>query len=437
MKKLSVILLGLLLSIPGFAQNDENKDNEFSMSAQLRSRAEYRDGYGAPHADGVDPGGFIDDRARLSFDYKRDNLSLGFSAQQVGVWGQDPQIASNGRTMINEAWANLNFGDGFFMKLGRQSLIYDDERILGGLDWNVAGRYHDALKFGYENPMNKLNLVLAYNQNSEGNPGNPNGTYYTTTTPGPGYKTMQMLWYQHIGSKLFNISFLAMNLGLETGTAPAATDVKYLQTFGTNISYQPGSFQLYGTFYYQTGKATATATPASKDVSAYMGALNLSYAFTPQWKLMAASDYMSGDDGKDPSKFTAFNPLFGTHHKFYGTMDYFYANPFLTGLNPGLWDNQLGLSFKAAPKVLLGLNYHYFLTTTDVTVDDATRRALGSEWDFQVTWNVMKDVAFTGGYSTFFGNDVLKAVKGGDPSKSQNWLWVSLNINPKIFAAKW
>jgi len=36
---------------------------------------------------------------------------LEFSAQQVGVWGQDPQIASNGRTMINEAWANLNLGD--------------------------------------------------------------------------------------------------------------------------------------------------------------------------------------------------------------------------------------------------------------------------------------------------------------------------------------
>jgi hypothetical protein len=42
--------------------------------------------------------------------------------------------------MLNEAWAKMNFGEGFFAQLGRQSLIYDDERILGGLDWNVAGR---------------------------------------------------------------------------------------------------------------------------------------------------------------------------------------------------------------------------------------------------------------------------------------------------------
>jgi len=436
MKKLVIIFFGALLCIPGFAQGNwtTGGDNELTVSGQIRTRAEVRDGYGAPHADGADPGGFINDRARLSFEYKRSNLSLGLSAQQVGVWGQDPQIASSGRMMMNEAWANLNFGYGFFMKLGRQSLIYDDERILGGLDWNVAGRYHDALKLGYENPDNKVNAVFAFNQNSEGAAGNPNGTFYTVQNPGPGYKSMQMVWYQHIGSKKFNISLLAMNLGLETGTAPVSK-VKYLQTLGSNISYQPGSFQVYGSLYLQSGNAMATST--AKDVVAFMAALNLSYAINPLWKVTAASDYMSGNDGKDPSMFKAFNPLFGTHHKFYGTMDYFYANPFANGLNPGLWDNQLALSFKASPKATLALNYHYFSTTTDVNVNNKNRRALGSEWDLQVTWNVMKDVGLTGGYSNFFGNDVLKAVKGGDPSKYQQWAWVSLNINPKIFVTKW
>jgi len=431
MKKLMIILFGLLSGIPMFAQNNENKDNELSIGAQVRTRAEYRDGVLSPHAAGADPAGFINDRARLSLDYKRDKLSLGFSVQQVGVWGQDPQIAKSGRTMLNEYWANLNMGDGFFLKLGRQALIYDDERILGGLDWNVAGRYHDALKLAYENPMNKLHAVFAFNQNDE----LVSGNFYNVMNPGPGYKTMQMLWYQHIGSKMFNLSLLFMNLGLETGTSPVS-NVKYLQTLGTDLSYQPGNFQLFGTFYYQTGKSTATSVP--KDVSAWMWALNASYLINPALKLLAASDYLSGDDGKDTSKFNAFNPLFGTHHKFYGTMDYFYASNFLPGLNPGLWDKQLGISYKTSPKVTLALNYHHFSTTTDVYVKEVKQtRALGSEWDLQLTWNVMKDVGFTGGYSTFFGNDALKAVKGGDPSKSQNWVWVSLNINPKVLVTKW
>jgi hypothetical protein len=232
---------------------------------------------------------------------------------------------------------------------------------------------------------------------------------------------------------MFNISFLLMNLGLEAGNS-TKSEVKNLQTFGTNLSYQPGNFQLYGSFYFQTGK-----TVADKNASAFMLALNASYQLNPALKITAASDYLSGDDGENPDKYKAFNPLYGTHHKFYGTMDYFYIGPsFLFGYNPGLWDNQLGLTYKTSPKVALALNYHYFQTATDVNVgSEKQSRGLGSEWDFQVTWNAMKDVTLTGGYSAMFGNDAMKAVKGGDPSQRQDWAWISLNINPKIFITKW
>ena len=63
----------------------------------------------------------------------------------------------------------------FFAQLGRQTLSYDDERILGGLDWNVAGRYHDALKLGYAKNAHQLHFILAFNQNKEKSKG---GTYY-------------------------------------------------------------------------------------------------------------------------------------------------------------------------------------------------------------------------------------------------------------------
>ena len=158
----------LLMLLPSMAytQNTE-KENEFTMSMQIRPRAEYRNGALTPRDEGVAPTSFINNRARLSMDYKRSDLELKMSAQHVGVWGQDPQIEKNGRFMLNEAWAKLNFGEGFFAQLGRQSLIYDDERILGGLDWNVAGRYHDALKLGYANKNNEVHLILAFNQNND------------------------------------------------------------------------------------------------------------------------------------------------------------------------------------------------------------------------------------------------------------------------------
>ena len=111
--------------------------------------------------------------------------------------------------------------------MGRQALVYDDERILGGLDWNVAGRYHDALKLGYANKNNEVHLILAFNQNDEKKIG---GTYYASGAQP--YKNMQTVWYHYKADNVpFGASLLFMNLGLETGDK--ATDdshTRYLQT---------------------------------------------------------------------------------------------------------------------------------------------------------------------------------------------------------------
>ena len=117
----------------------------------------------------------------------------------MGVWGQDPQIDKNGRFIMNEAWAKLNFGKHFFAQLGRQTLSYDDERILGGLDWNIAGRYHDALKLGYADKNNQLHLILAFNQNDETKIG---GTYYVQAGAQPGIEQYLFI------SELFELSLM-------------------------------------------------------------------------------------------------------------------------------------------------------------------------------------------------------------------------------------
>lgn len=434
MKKRVIVFSGLLLVSSMWMMADENeaskdKENTFSMSAQIRPRAEYRNGVLNPRSEGQGPAGFINNRARLSMNYERQNLSIGLSAQHVGVWGQDPQIDKNGRFILNEAWAQLDFGYGLFAKLGRQSLIYDDERILGGLDWNIAGRYHDALKLGYENKKNKLHLILAFNQNTETI---IDGTYYA---PGAQpYKNMQTLWYQHICSKEFKASFLFMNLGLEGGKDNKSY-TQFMQTLGTNLYYQPGNWTLGGTFYYQFGK-----NKDKQDVSAFLWALNAAYKINSQWSIALGSDYLSGMDNTDgpDAKYTAFDPLYGTHHKFYGAMDYYYATSFKEGFNPGLWDNQIKLAFKPSHKVDLSVAYHYFSTTSDVTLDHKDlNRGLGSEIDLQVDWQIMKDVKLSAGYSTMLGTTTMEAVKGGSKDSWQDWGWLSININPRIFIAKW
>ena len=225
----------MLLPSMAYTQTTE-KENEFSMSMQIRPRAEYRNGALVPRNEGQKAASFINNRARLSLDYKRSDLEIKMSAQHVGVWGQDPQIDKNGRFILNEAWAKLDFGKGFFAQLGRQTLIYDDERILGGLDWNVAGRYHDALKLGYANKNNEIHAILAFNQNDEKTAG---GTYYNSSIGQP-YKNMQTVWYHYKADKIpFGASLLFMNLGLETGNQLTQdSHTRYLQTMGTYLTPQ-------------------------------------------------------------------------------------------------------------------------------------------------------------------------------------------------------
>lgn len=426
-------LISCFLFFPAtvWAQEIGQQENEFSMTAQIRPRAEYRNGALFPRSQGEAPAYFINNRARLSLEYKRQDLSLKISGQHVGVWGQDPQIDKKGEAhfALNEAWAKLNFGKGFFAQLGRQTLSYDDERILGALDWNIAGRYHDALKLGYESNNHRLHLILAFNQNDEKIIG---GTYYGEG--GQPYKNMETLWYHFSDpQKKLNISLLFLNLGLEAGDAVMENaHTEYLQTMGTYLVYQPENWHLSGAFYYQTGK-----NQHKQNVSAYMWNIRAQYQLHQQWKVRIASDYLSGNKPGDKN-VNAFDPLYGTHHKFYGGMDYFYASNFLKGFNPGLWDNQIGVDYNPCHKIGLSLNYHYFATTADVEKKGKKyNRGLGSEVDFQIDVSLLKDVKLSAGYSFMRGSATLDIVKGGNHKSWQDWGWISVNINPRILFVKW
>lgn len=427
MKNFYWSLVLMLLPSMAYTQNTE-KENEFTMSMQIRPRAEYRNGALYPRLEGQEAASFINNRARLSMDYKRSDLEIKMSAQHVGVWGQDPQIDKNGRFILNEAWAKLDFGQGFFAQLGRQTLVYDDERILGGLDWNVAGRYHDALKLGYANKNNEVHLILAFNQNDEKPIG---GTYYDSSTGQP-YKNMQTVWYHYKADNVpFGASLLFMNLGLETGDkATQDSHTRYLQTMGTYLTYKNSGWNLDGAFYYQMGK-----NKAAQKVSAFMASATAAYSFNKTWGAVVSFDYLSGNDGEG-DKFKAFDPLYGTHHKFYGAMDYFYASAFANGA-PGLMDGRLGVRFRPSAKVDMELNYHYFATAVDPEKNSDLNKSLGSEVDYQINWSIMKDVKLSAGYSFMLGTKSMDYVKGGNHGSWQDWGWVSININPKVFFTKW
>lgn len=408
---------------------DKDDQSEFSIDLQLRPRAEYRNGALTPRIDNDEAAAFINNRTRLALNYHAQGLQMKLSAQNAGVWGQDLQVSRNPNLNVYEAWAQLTSPNGWFIKAGRQVLAYDDERILGALDWNPAGRSHDLLKAGFENKTHRLHVAMAYNQNSEKVIG---GTYYNTAQP---YKTMQMLWYQYGGSSDVKPSFLFMNLGIEIGSAVTGkSELAAMQTLGTHWVIKP-THQLGINFsaYYQLGKTRTNAT-----IAAWMMAAQANLALNEQWTASLGTDYLSGEETlNNNATYNAFNPLYGTHHKFYGAMDYFYATTFRANLNPGLWDSYAGVNFKASKSVSLTANYHYFAITSDINSNgNELKRGLGSEIDLQLDWNIRKDVRLSGGYSTMIGTPSMDIVKGPSYTAWQDWGWISINFTPRILSVK-
>ena len=60
---------------------------------------------------------------------------------------------------------------------------------------------------------------------------------------------------------------------------------------------------------------------------------------------------------------------------------------------------------------------------------------LGTEIDLVYSNKLMKYVNLNIGYSHMFASDSMSLVKGGKPSdNTNNWAWVQLNVNPKLFS---
>jgi len=407
--------------------------NEFTLSAQLRPRFEYRNGAYRPLVEGESPAILTNNRTRLNFDYKHtDRLHLYISLQNVNVWGQAQQIQAVDRTggmSVFEAYAEFPLVNTLSAKVGRQMIVLDDDRIFGSLDWHPAGRSHDAVNLNWT-PSEKLTLrgFFAYNQSGSTttptlNVNTPSGQNFT---PGLGqdYQHLQALHAHYSISEAHQLSLLFANLGYRTDDSADQN----MQTFGAHYTGKSNQLSYGASAYMQTGKNNTGA-----DKSAYMFAVNAGYKFSPIFGLTAGVDYLSGNASDDNSKDKKFNPFSGTNHKFYGFMDYYYV-----GFTPsvGLLNPYLTANVRTGEKSNLGATFHYFAPAAKFEVGGKKHSSYGSEIDLVYNLKVQPFIGLQVGYSTYFANDGTKALKGTANQRGyQDWFWCSLNINPKLFSA--
>ena len=438
MKRIVAILLGSLFLTPLHAAlpaeiGDSTKTHVFTLQAQLLTRGEYVQGAVADPAETY--AAYVIERTRLYLHYQQPHLEVQIVPQHFGVWG----TSGGGSFNLREAWAK---GDvkGFFAQLGRQSLSYDDERVMGLDEWSMTGVYHDALKLGYEGYGHKLHLIGAYCQNNANIRG---GTVYLNGNQI--YKNMEALWYHYDFKRWFSGSLLFVNTGLQSSLldASGAQEKKtyYQQMIGTywRFKYAPTEptdwwVDADASFYYQFGR-----TDDNLPINAWMTAVEAK-AQTNRWvRLNAGYFYLSGDENytvPPPGGFGlqqhthdhSFNLLYGSKHQFYGAMDFFYLQSFYGGYSPGLQDGHIGAMFTYQDMFDLQAQYHCLATTVDV--QNAPTRLLGHELELKANYRPAKWVTITASYTFMQGTKTMEMVKRTTERNQCHWAYLMVTINP-------
>ena len=428
----STAILPIVAGTMLFAQ-----ENEFDMSLQLRPRTEYRNGAYRPLQTGEEPAILTHNRTRLTMNYSnKDKLKMRVSLQNINIWGQANQVqplnATNNNIGLFEAYADIKLSENMRTKIGRQMIALDDDRIFGTFDWHPAGRSHDALNISWKKQNTEVQSYFAFNQNYNtiGNVNNPTGQYFSPENAQP-YQHLQMIYAKYNFTPKHYLSVLANNIGFKD----FKTDNKTynMQTIGANYFGNGNLWNVGLSAYYQFGE-----TNVGRKTSATLLSAVVDYKIYKPSKIGLGIDYLSGDDTNKNTQTSTnvFNPLYGTHHKFYGIMDYFYTgNPHG---NVGLLDTYVRYSSVINPKLSISAVGHFFNSGAKIYQNNQKKsNYLGSELDLSFNYNIMKNVSLTGGYSNFFNTESLRYLKKTPNARgNQDWVWISLNINPQIFKAK-
>ncbi|VAW28373.1 hypothetical protein MNBD_BACTEROID07-1132 [hydrothermal vent metagenome] len=401
-----------------------------TLSGEIRPRYEFRHGYKTIFPDNHKAANFISQRTRLNFLYGNKYFKFGLVLQDIRVWGDVPQLNTtdvNGLS-VHEAWGEVIFNQKLSLKLGRQEISYDDQRIFGNVGWTQQARSHDAAIIRYRpDKTTKIDVGIAYNADK--------ASLYKTDYTVNNYRALQYIWY-HGQFKKVGLSLLLLNNGMPySGTVKQK--VVYSQTLGGRVTYNNKALKFNSAFYYQGGK-----NKSNRSLSAMYFTVNTSYTLPTKFTFGLGGEYLSGTSSENRAlnnTDNSFKPLYGTNHKFNGWMDYFYAGSYMN--SNGLIDINMPLSQKIN-QFTFKLIPHYFIAAAKVAVkqSDGTWKAyksdMGMEIDFAANYALSKNMTITAGYSQMLTTETLQVLKGGNYKNSNNWAWLMVTFKPTFFSKK-
>ncbi|MDQ6953900.1 MAG: alginate export family protein [Mariprofundaceae bacterium] len=393
------ILLALALCFSGISYAADWK-----VSADLRERYQSFNNFDFNSA-AVDNKGWEFD-SRLYIKAKADfgnGLGVFLQPQAISIKNNTPATGTLNFTQADLIQAYVQYtSNDFAVRLGRQQLVYGDQRLLGHLGWKDVARTFDGVKGMYKSKSIKLD-VFAVHPSDIGamtpSTANPQGksliTWEDRTLVGA-YATYNIA--PKTGADAYFINW-SHNQQASVGKG------RNINTFGTRFFGKSNGFDATAEMVFQNG---TWKTGVSQSASAY--AIKAGYTLNT-WKtrLGIEYDFSPGDDKRNAASHKDFVFPFHTNHAHYGEMDFF------------SWANMkdLRLSLKTTPlKGLTLLGNVHFLSLDKATGDwlnvvgagsiypgsaTYTQTKAGTEIDLKVVYKVaaMKGLKLVALYGVF------------------------------------
>ncbi len=367
------------------------------VDLQVRPRLEWREGYRRLLQPLEQGSLFSQQRTRIAWRHGEGKWEVKLGFQDVRVFGDPAGTGEqHGRVSASESWGAWKPNDKTRLTFGRQKIAFDNERIVGAVDWSQSGRFLDGIRWDQTSGLGKSTAALTWDA--------PNG--------------ITRLMFHHV----YEASNQRLSL-LYFDQHNSRDAAQTLMTYG--FTWEAGTTQGVSSLLEGYGQS-AVATAENAEEMVFMGVAELRYASAELGKVKLGVDWLQGSDGGDGSGLDFFKPFLGTNHRHYGWMDHFYVGGPANGLT------NLHLQWKRDFHILeriatWDVRYHRFYQSD-------RRTLLANEWDAVLQVQPSKDVKWFVGWSWMKATEDMYAfqnrMEGAGPW--QNWAWVQVNFSPKI-----
>jgi hypothetical protein len=408
MNRMAASALALLVLAPAAVQSQESV--RLLGEVRVRGEAERQATFDTTDA-------FTLLRARLGVEAQLSPRALVFlQVQDARTFGEEANTLAGSaeRLDLHQGWLQYRAdvgGHGLSFRAGRQEVVLGNERLVGAVGWSNTGRSFDGLRvtLGPEQGWRLNGLVTNVSER---------GRRLTGSTSSPGDNVFMGAYLETARADLFVLQELK-------GAYRQASGVDRTTLGGRLVAPSLGGLDASLEGAYQLGNQLwgSSAVPGTQDIGAWMLGARLGYAtqLAALPRVGLGLDVLSGDADPTDGTYGAFNTLYATNHKFYGTIDLF-LDPAARTRERGLVDGIASLRVALPRDLALDIDGHAFWLQEQFAT--STDRMLGWELDLTLPVSLGTGQSLLLGYSLFRNGAAAPLVGLGQDGSSWHWAFI-------------